>query len=386
MSGKRRRRIFLFDAEDYRAAEAWLNAQADQGWELEGIWPGPLAVFTPTQRRDLQYAVTLDPTRGEGAREDAYLQLMEDAGWKKVEQKPGLIIFASIPGANPAPIQTDPEVERRQLFRYVRRGWLVSVIALAILAALYLIITLAMKGRYVPLISYELALRDKRVVAALAALPLAAALIWETAVLLRLWRAGRRTAEGGGALPALGGARARKLLAALAAVLLLASGVMDIVQASRRSFVSFYDGKSLVAQAVEGLPVVHSTDLGLERTAPIYVCMEPGLLVDRITYQESFVSGLFTDRFACANTALARWMAADMARAEGAEGIDGHFGCSEFELTPASLGFDQCWTYTCKSGNGLLLQEGPIVACVEGPFDLSDPALPAVLRERLELE
>lgn len=387
MREQKRRRLFLFDAADYRAAEAWLNEQAGQGWELEGIWPGPYAVFKPTRRRDLRYAVTLDPSRGDGAREDAYLQLMEDGGWKRVEQKPGLFIFASIPGARPAPLRTDPELERRQLFRHVRRGWIASIVVLAVLAALLLLAAFLTDGEYMPLISYETVLKDERVVALLAAPLLAAALVWETVVLLRLWRAGKRTAEGGGELPALRGPRARKLLLLLVSVLLLASAVMGIVQSARQESVRFTDGEAAVVQAAETSPVLRGGDLGQGDGKPLSLRKEPGLLVDRITYSE-VESGrtMITDRFDCRTAALARWFAGDMVRAEVQVGIAGYDRLDGPVLEPADLGFDQSWTCAGEGWSQVLIQDGNVVAVVNGPIDLTDPTLPDILRDRLRLE
>ena len=56
-------RLFAFRPEDYRAMEAYLQQQADQGWKLRWC-RGVLAGFGPREEETLRYAV--DPHAATG--------------------------------------------------------------------------------------------------------------------------------------------------------------------------------------------------------------------------------------------------------------------------------------------------------------------------------
>lgn len=388
MREKKRRKLFWFDTIDYRAAEAWLNEQAAQGWELEGIWPGPVAVFNPARRRDLQYAVAVDPTGGKGEREEAYLQLMEDAGWHKVERKPGIYIFASVPGVNPAPLQTDPELEQKQFYQYLRRGWIASLVILIIvatlLAAYFFVVPAAERT---PLFSFESLLEDNLVVSALALPLLLIYLVLSGASHLRYWRAGKRAIAAGSELPATSrrAAQARQIIAAVAAVLCVGGWIMGFVQTARRESVTFQDGLEAVAQAAETAPVLRAEDLGKDGWKPLSLDRTPGILLDRVSYSELADRTLITERFECRAAGLARWFAEDMVRAGVTVDVGGYYRPSIFPMEAVELGFEQSWICIGEGWSQILLREGNVVAVVNGPLDLSDPALPDILRERLQL-
>ena len=54
-------------------------------------------------------------------------------------------------------------------------------------------------------------------------------------------------------------------------------------------------------------------------------------------------------------------------------------------MEAVELGFEQSWICIGEGWSQILLREGNVVAVVNGPLDLSDPALPDILRERLQL-
>ena len=101
-------------APDAKALEAELNRRAARGWALQWFLAG-LACFRRTERRDLKYCVELLPPREHTddwrqARED-YLDLCADAGWDLIDQTVSFRIFASQPGRDPVPLQTDPALD-----------------------------------------------------------------------------------------------------------------------------------------------------------------------------------------------------------------------------------------------------------------------------------
>ncbi len=114
----RRYVLFRFSPYLYKGMEEYLNEQAERGWELESA--GPLVgKFHRTWRTDLRYSVDLIP-RDEGYRRE-YFDLCRDAGWELIETLPAVAVFASLPGADPPPVQSDPAVERENFSRAMVR-------------------------------------------------------------------------------------------------------------------------------------------------------------------------------------------------------------------------------------------------------------------------
>lgn len=120
--------LFRFSPYLYKGMEEYLNEQAESGWELESA--GPLVgSFHRTWRTDLRYSVDLIPRDEEYRRE--YFALCRDAGWELIETLPSVAVFASLPGADPPPVQSDPAIERENFTRtmagdLVRTGLLLA--------------------------------------------------------------------------------------------------------------------------------------------------------------------------------------------------------------------------------------------------------------------
>ena len=106
--------LFRFSPYLYKGMEEYLNEQAERGWELESVGP-LLGRFHRTWRTDLRYSVDLIPG-DEGYRRE-YFALCRDAGWELIETLPAVAVFASLPGADPPPVQSDPAVERENFVR-----------------------------------------------------------------------------------------------------------------------------------------------------------------------------------------------------------------------------------------------------------------------------
>lgn len=124
-------KLFCYLIIDHRAAQAWLNRMAEDGWELVHIYFGLFARFRRTERTDLSYFLDwADPKYLETS---DYLQLCSDAGWEPVQTVDDLNLYASRPGTSPAPIQTDSELEyRRFRQKALRRMALGGVIAFVV--------------------------------------------------------------------------------------------------------------------------------------------------------------------------------------------------------------------------------------------------------------
>ena len=124
--------FFPFDAIDYKAAQAYLDKKAAAGWVLDGLPLKRLARFVPAQGR--YHAVDLDlGGMGNDGPDPDYLQLCRDAGWELVKSARGMLLFRSLPGQRPAPLQTDGELEANRFWKkYMRRNVLAWLILLAV--------------------------------------------------------------------------------------------------------------------------------------------------------------------------------------------------------------------------------------------------------------
>ena len=106
-------RWFRYTVEDAKAAQAELDEQAERGWELEEV-----GLFTATFRRaERPRRCWVEPARWKSERKkdwDArsdYLTLCGEAGWELLEEDGGLFYFRAKEGTDPAPLQTDEDVE-----------------------------------------------------------------------------------------------------------------------------------------------------------------------------------------------------------------------------------------------------------------------------------
>ena len=105
-------RWFRYTVEDAKAAQAELDEQAERGWELEEV-----GLFTATFRRAERPPVCWWSRPGgrassaTGMLRSDYLTLCGEAGWELLEEDGGLFYFRAKEGGDPAPIQTDKDME-----------------------------------------------------------------------------------------------------------------------------------------------------------------------------------------------------------------------------------------------------------------------------------
>ena len=140
-----KRVLFTFSPYEYKGVEVYLNSLAARGWELVKVG-SVLASFRRTQRTDLTYCTDLlTYRRRQGGREAQreYLALCREGGWELVDRRGSMGLFASLPGTNPAPIQTDRDTEWYHYKRAYRNSLFWAVAAILPMLCLVLIILLA---------------------------------------------------------------------------------------------------------------------------------------------------------------------------------------------------------------------------------------------------
>lgn len=143
---KKKWTLFTFSRGDFKALEQYLNEQADRGWELEKT--GIFAKWKRTQRTGLRYCVDLAKPKQD--REDRldYVEFCREGGWELVAFTGQMYIFKSLPGAGLIPVQTDPELERKQYNKYYIWNTILSVAVLALYFGFWLAVGSALGGNW----------------------------------------------------------------------------------------------------------------------------------------------------------------------------------------------------------------------------------------------
>lgn len=137
--------LFNFCTGDFKGVERYLNEQAARGWKLDRVGL-LLGRFVRAERDDLRWCVDL--VDGKRQREDTeeYLGLCAEGGWDLVSQTSGMYLFCSRPGLRPTPIQTDPELEKKNYNKYYIKSTILSVLIVAAWIAFYALMIWAMGG------------------------------------------------------------------------------------------------------------------------------------------------------------------------------------------------------------------------------------------------
>lgn len=377
--------FFPFDAMDYKAAQAYLDKKADAGWVLDQLFLKWFARFIPAEGR--VHYVDLDLHRAlDGGPDPNYLQLCRDAGWELVKRAKGMLLFRSLPGRRPAPIQTDEGIEADRFWKkYVLKNFLWLSIALFIFVPLCVILLSTPGGAR---ISQHLC--SNAILLLLSWLVLAAAyLVWSFCFTMDGYIRFRRL----GQLPRRGrpGAWQMGVLGFVMSLLIVGWWCLDMAE-------GFGFGKTLDAawnirentatpELCQSYPVITAADLGLEYSEDSrYLDGRRSLLADFLDYSE-IADGqagathiLTTERYDCAGETLARWMFA-IRREETANGQFA-WGRLDWSETTADRDFDQ--VCTARDGAYLLLREGSTVVLVGATgFDLTEPEYLETIRQRV---
>lgn len=102
---------------DYRSLPLFLEEQEEAGWKLEKmIWPW-IGLFRPTEGEKSRYTADLIPQNAlrDEKKKKEYVQLCADAGWTFLGSVGRTALFRAQPGRHAVPLQTDPELEKRQV-------------------------------------------------------------------------------------------------------------------------------------------------------------------------------------------------------------------------------------------------------------------------------
>lgn len=104
-------RWFRYTVEDARRPSE-LDEQAERGWELEeeGLFTAPSGVRSAPPVLGGAARWKSERKKDWDARSD-YLTLCGEAGWELLEEDGGLFYFRAKEGTDPAPLQTDEDVE-----------------------------------------------------------------------------------------------------------------------------------------------------------------------------------------------------------------------------------------------------------------------------------
>lgn len=378
-------RWFYYQISDVKAMEAELNRLAEEGWTLDWLCLG-IARFQRTDRRDLRYCVEPDHRLPVEREEEAYLQLCADAGWEPVTANEVYRVFASRPGTNPTPLQTDPavefEVNWNQKLRDVAWGSLTPILAVILPQVINLF---TQEGRHLwkGLLSWP-----SLAVGGLLVLHL---LFWtgQFFYLLHCRRQFRAAAEAGEELP-LPSRRGAKLRSLMGLEWLLLLAVMALVFFTMDSGGQSWSNTSDASARMAALPVLRAEDVGLEPNSYNDYLSVHGTSLMKNVYALDWSKGhggLVTEWYDCPADWLAQVVVNDLytdfQRGRGilpARIMQGAFHAME----PADLGFDQSWVASLEDGYQLLLfREGPIVAYITAPVDFTDPAVLDAVRNRL---
>lgn len=122
--------FFPFDAMDYKAAQAYLDKKADDGWVLDKLYLKRFARFVPAEGR--YHCVDLDaPHVFSDDLDWNYVEFCEQAGWELVVNIRSMLLFRSKTGQRPTPLQTDENIEAERFWkRYLRKTliWLLLLL------------------------------------------------------------------------------------------------------------------------------------------------------------------------------------------------------------------------------------------------------------------
>ena len=354
-------RFFPYEAMNYKAAQAWLDRKAAQGWGLARIYLGCIARLQRAEQPS--HFVDLDIRSGFDGDTDAdYLQLCSDAGWELVQSLWGMLLFRSAPGRTPAPIQTDGQLEWERFWKKYRpRIWQTLLIALCI-GALAFVWTMPSQRNAAASLATNLGLLYL-LYFVLAALYVLGQWVYSRWYFARCRRTSRVEDPGRAATVLDWGGRLQTPLLCMILFLVVAEP-LGFGKTVDLEWYSLNETYTATVEACQEWPVVMAVDLDLPSSG--YSRRLEGfgsILVDFLEYRELTDGGepnthhiLTTERYECVSEGLARWVLAH--RREETRNGAFLWGELEWASTPG-LGFDEC--YTCRDSSYLLFRQGKVV-------------------------
>jgi len=358
--------FFPFDAMDYKAAQAYLDKKADDGWVLDKLYLKRFARFVPAEGR--YHSVDLDLTQimDDGPDID-YIQLCEDAGWELVTNIRSMLIFRSKLGQHPVPLQTDTELEAEQFWKkHVRKNWLITLVTLLILVPLILLL-FSMPNRTVSVT--ELLCSNAALLGIPYLLFAAASLLWTLYRTAAIYIHFRRTREITAQKQT--GAWVIGLLSFLMSILLVLWYILSLAEGIFLGKVvdvawsTIKDEYTATPELCQSYPVITAADLGLPYSEDSrYLDGRRALLAERLEYSEITHNPhhiLTTERYECASERVAHRMF-DARREETARSSGFLWGDLEWGEVTSDHGFDRiCFA---RDRSYLLALEGDTVILV----------------------
>ncbi len=386
---KRKWGFFPYDMTAYKAAQAYLDKKAAKGWVLDKLVLGSFARFVPAEGR--VHAVDFDPLSAfDGGPDEDYLNLCADAGWELVKNKQRMLLFRSLPGVTPTPLQTDEGMEAERFWKKcIRRNLIWTVILLIWLYGMLLLSTEMSLVTTSP--SKEFFCANAGTAAMLLFALAAVYMIWEVASYLVTWlrlRTQRR-------MPQQKGAWVRGILSRVLVALLVFYYILDFAEIGGLgktvdvAWTNFGDEYTATVELCASYPVICAGDLGLEPSSSSrYLDGHRTLWVDWLDYSEITPGEegahhiLTTERYQCISEPMAEWFF-DQRREETANGSGFLWGKLEWESVGSKYGFDEiCFA---REDSYLLARDGSVVILVGASgLDLTDYM--STIRARLELE
>ena len=338
-------RWFRYTVEDAKAAQAELDEQAERGWELEEV-----GLFTATFRRaERPRRCWVEPARWKSERKkdwDArsdYLTLCGEAGWELLEEDGGLFYFRAKEGTDPAPLQTDEDVEWADVWKKALAD---QVWSLSYLAVYWSIWTVGGYIREHPRM-WELFLSNiSMAMATLVLLWLGMDLFFVVRVLRYRAKCRQVVAEGEPfPVPRRWGARLRGIRPLIEGVL-IAVLVLCLMLSVGEGQTNYIDGYSAYTREQNSIAA-----------ASFEYC--------RYDQEEG---DLWVERMDCRAGWLAEWICEDFRAAEGDEKrLQREFHRHRpTALRAVELGFDRAWSYSSGEYEGLILRNGNQVLRIEG--------------------
>ena len=140
----KKRRLELFQTNDYEAIEKHLTKMAKRGWFLESIGTF-LWTYRKDEPQDLTYEVTYFSEASDfnpypTDNQEAYYEYCEAAGWNLVASKDKLQIFSTA-RENPTPIESDEALKFKTIHKSMRKSLFLTSGLLVLLSLPFMIIS-----------------------------------------------------------------------------------------------------------------------------------------------------------------------------------------------------------------------------------------------------
>ena len=370
--------FFPFDAMDYKAAQAYLDKKAEQGWVMDKLVLKWFARFVPAEGRC--HCVDLDtPHMFDDDLDWNYVEFCEEAGWELVKNVRSMLIFRSKLGQHPAPLQTDESIEAERFWkRYLRRNLIWLLILLFVILPLYIFAFFRAPN---PVMLSEYLCNNTILLVAPFLILGVICILRNLVCILRAARQAHRA----GTVPVPKGRSAWifGLLSFLAGLLLIVGYCVNFVEIFNVNktvnveWSRFSEKYTATPELCQSYPVITAADLGLPYSEDSrYLDGQRSLLVDFLDYSE-IADGemgathiLTTERYECVNQTLAELLFASR-RQETTHRYGFTWGALEWDEVTSAYGFDQI-CFARDHSYLLALEDDTVILVGASELDLTE--------------